>query len=716
MKKLYFFAAAATTLLAMNGCSDDRDFLSTEGKLMLTASFNNDVKVASRASLEEELSESTIVWISSEKGLVRKYEGLANVPVDGIKLLGGNYVAEAWAGDSLSASFDKKYYKGRAPFTITSGVTRVELKCNIANVVTSIKYDDAVDDVLSDYTFTIGHRRGSLTFEGRDDRKGYFMMPSTDKDLAWTLTGKTADGSTFTKEGVITEAKPATEYVVNVRYSAGADDPLGAGYLTIVVDDKTIDIEDNIEIVSAPTIQGVGYDIANNVNGQPGAVGKKSVYITGATTLKNVVVESADFTSIISGPDVDLMTATQNVLEALNNAGIEWTYNVDADQDISNLKLNFNAEYLDALASGEHSFKVTATDSNNKSTTATLTVNITDALVEPNEVAPDALTTYATSATITGTVLKDEVTGMGFDYRELGTTDWLHVDAIASRAAGTTFSAVLTGLKPGTTYEYRATATDFVNTAAKRFTTEQAVQLPNAGFEDWQVKTGRNATLIYKEGDQMFWDSGNHGSAKMSKNVTVPSSEHTHSGQYSAKLESQYVGVGVAGAFAAGNIFIGQFLGVESVTKGILGWGRQFTSRPKALRGYIKYTPQPVTHSKCDYISEGDMDQGIIYIALVDNSTMTYGSYSGWPQIVATKDPANYLFDKSKSNVIAYGEKIWTTATEGEAMVEFEIPLEYFRTDVKPSNIIVTCSASRYGDYYSGGPSIMYLDDFELVY
>lgn len=50
-------------------------------------------------------------------------------------------------------------------------------------------------------------------------------------------------------------------------------------------------------------------------------------------------------------------------------------------------------------------------------------------------------------------------------------------------------------------------------------------------------------------------------------------------------------------------------------------------------------------------------------------------------------------------------------------MIEFEIPIEYYKTDIKPSNIIVVASASRYGDYYTGGQSsTMWLDDLQLVY
>ena len=274
MRKLYIAGAVATGLMLTASCSDNHDYdLQGEGKLMLSASFSNDVKVASRATLEEELSESTIIWISSTKGLVRKYEGLQNLPADGIKLLGGNYVAEAWAGDSVSASFDAKYYKGRAPFTITSGTTRVELPCRIANVVASVDYSENLDGVLSDYTLTVGHSRGSLEFVGQEQRKGYFMMPSGSKNLNWTLSGKLADGSVFTKDGTIENVQPATEYVMHVTYTPSSSDNGGA-FINIVIDETTIDSEDEILITVAPDIMGTSFDIKQGITGQPGMFDK----------------------------------------------------------------------------------------------------------------------------------------------------------------------------------------------------------------------------------------------------------------------------------------------------------------------------------------------------------------------------------------------------------------------------------------------------------
>ncbi len=725
MRKIYIAGVLAAGLTLASACSDNHDYaLEGEGKVMLTASFSNDVKVASRATLEEELSSSTIIWISGSKGLVRKYEGLQNLPADGIKLLGGNYVAEAWAGDSLSASFDAKYYKGRAPFTITSGTTRVELPCRIANVVASVDYSDNIDGVLTDYTITVGHSRGSLDFVGKETRKGYFMMPSGSKNLTWSLKGKLADGSAFTKEGVIENVQSATEYVLHVTYTPSSSDNGGA-FINIVIDESTIDSEDEILITVAPKIVGTSFDIKQGITGQPGMFDKKSLYITASSALKNVVLDSPLLATTIGGNDIDLMTADASVCASLNAAGIEWNYVYNEADDISNMKINFNEEWLNAIPAGEYQMNVTATDALGKKSVVAMPITVTNAKAEAVEVSAAAPTTWATSAMIYGRLLDATATDGRLEYRKAGDSAWTAADTTLD---GVNLSAEITGLTPGTTYEYRVVCTGF-ESAPKTITTEANLQLPNTSFEDWQIKSGKNGNLIYAEGDEMFWDSGNHGSASLSKQVTTPDGTYTHSGQYSALLTSQKVALFGIGRFAAGNIFIGQYLKTDG-TDGILGWGRPFASRPKVLKGYVRYEPGTISYNDCDKKNlpekyqemeahKGQMDQGIIYIAILDDSNkMTASSTDNgkektWPIVVETK--SGQVFDVNRPNVIGYGQLI-VDATQGDGMIEFNIPIEYFKTDVKGTNIAITCSASRYGDYFCGGDSKMWIDDFELVY
>ena len=85
--------------------------------------------------------------------------------------------------------------------------------------------------------------------------------------------------------------------------------------------------------------------------------------------------------------------------------------------------------------------------------------------------------------------------------------------------------------------------------------------------------------------------------------------------------------------------------------------------------------------------------------------------------MVRTKDA--HLFKKDASNVIAYGELVLHNSTEGDDMIEFTIPIEYYESmkDQKVCYLLLVCSASKGGDYFAGGEgSTMYIDDFEFVY
>jgi len=707
MNKSYIIFASAILGAALAGCSDEKELNAGEGRLFLSTSVSSDVKVVSRAS-EDELNEKLIVWISSEKGLVRKYEGLNNVPADGIKLVGGGYVAEAWTGDSVSASWDAKYYKAYQPFTIAGGDVTVNLNCKIANVLASVNYEQAVDEVLSDYTLTVGHDRGELVFEGRDERKGYFMMPSTSKDLKWKLTGTKVTGESFTKEGTVKDVLPAHEYVLNVKYDPNPSS-VGGGYITIEIDDQAVVIEQNVVIVSAPAITGYGYDINSVQPGEPGKTPRKSVLVKAACALKSVIVSSEDLTPTIGGIDADLMNMEEVVKTELNTVGINYNYEYFPENEYSVMKIDFEETFLNTLNEGEHTFTFTATDVNDRTSSGTLRINITNASVE--SLPADEKEIYATSAKLRLNILKPEATNPVISYRMAGTENWTDVPATVS---GTSAEISLTGLTPGTAYQYRAACDGFVSSEIRQFTTEVAAQLENAGFEIWN--TSSSPYIIAADKSSIFWDSGNHGSATLGKNVTEPDSEVKHSGNYSAKLTSQFVGISFAGKFAAGNIFIGEFIRRDG-TDGVLGWGRPFTSRPSALKGYVKYEPANVTDTSADLpeVKEGDMDKGIIYIALVDG-TLEKDENTGkeYPVVIKTKASDRRLFKNTDANVIAYGERVFDSSTNG--MIEFNIPLEYYRTD-KPSYIVLVCSASKGGDFFAGGRgSTMNIDDFELIY
>ena len=704
----------------MTACHDENELSDGGARVYLNASVSSDIKLASRAGIDE-LKENTLIWISKkDKGLVKKFEGLSSLPANGLWLTTGEYVAEGWAGDSVPASFTDRYFTGYAPFTVSKGQsTGVNLNCKIANVVASVNYSEEIDEAISSYSLTVGHEGGELTFEGRDTRKGYFMMSSRSRDLQWTLNGTLPSGETFTRSGTIESPKRATEYTINVNYS-GSETTVGGGHFSIEIDETAIEVNHEVVIRLAPFIMGDNFDITKPFYAELGKVGDHAFFVNASAQLSSVIIDSRFFMEQcgLDGNDVDFIHMSDEVRRALESHGIETVHTYDPDLDVASLRVKFSAAFNNALPEGRYDFRIIATDVKPTSnrTEATFSLVVSNAPVKVEDPSPAGI--WTSQATLSGGIISAGASEYGFLYRAAASRadgDW---QKAVGEVSGNTVTATITGLTPGSRYEYKVYADDFISADIKSFTTDSEQQLPNAGFEEWN--TSSKTYLICTDASSMFWDSGNHGSSKMGKNVTQPDETVKHTGQRSIKMESQFVGIGTIGAFAAGNMFVGEFLGTENTTKGILGWGRPWTTRPKALKGYIKYSPQAITHVDSDNLPDvhsGDTDSGILYIALVDDSHKSYQSYKSYPWIVRTADPANWLFSKDKPNVIAYGERIFTEATAGDGMIEFEIPIEYYKTDIKPSNIIVVASASRYGDYYTGGQSsTMWLDDLQLVY
>ena len=357
--------------------------------------------------------------------------------------------------------------------------------------------------------------------------------------------------------------------------------------------------------------------------------------------------------------------------------------------------------FVKSLPSDEYTFTIQAVDMSGKDNTATLSIVVSDAIVVTEE--PERASIWARRATLLGTLVKATSEPLSFQYRQTGTDSWTSVPATLS---GSSLSAEVTGLTPGVTYEYQAVAGSQASVKTATFTTESATALPNSSFENWQTLSS-SAMVLYGPGEEMFWDSGNHGSATLSKNVTTPDETYKHSGRYSVKLQSQFVGVLGIGKFAAGNLFVGQYLRTDG-TDGVLSFGRPFTSRPTKLKGYIKYNPGTVDYSSTSELAKGATDIGSIYIAIGD-----------WSEPIEIRTKDKKLFDKNDEKIIAYGEWDLTGETQGTdgGLLEFEIPLDYRSLDRIPSYLVLVASASKYGDYFTGSSgSTMWIDDLELIY
>lgn len=379
MKRVLGTAVVSMVIgLAAVSCSDKDEIpdVSGEGKLTMTTVITDGSTQGVYETDTEVLAEKCVVFISSGKGLIRKYEGLDEVPGE-LWLKTGEYVAEAWTGDSVSASFDAKFYKGYQPFTIKKGEnTTVTLTCGIANVVASVKYDTEVADALSDYSIRIGHARGSLEFAGNETRKGYFMMPDGVTDLNWTLTGRTIDGKTFTKQGIIANVKRATEYRVNVKYTGNLPD-VGGVSINVIVDETEIMVNDEFVITTAPVVSGVDFNLDDTQQGVSGEMNPKMVYVSAASRLQSLVVHSEELETMGLMPNpIDFITITDADRDNLLKKGIKQIYQCDESKGEYNSVINFSSVFVNSLPAGEYSIDITATDVNGMTGRGVLSLSV----------------------------------------------------------------------------------------------------------------------------------------------------------------------------------------------------------------------------------------------------------------------------------------------------------------------------------------------------
>ena len=291
----------------------------------------------------------------------------------------------------------------------------------------------------------------------------------------------------------------------------------------------------------------------------------------------------------------------------------------------------------------------------------------------------------------------------GFEYRLAGSESWTKVPASMITHEGGSFKARLTGLTPLTSYEARAYSGEDYGDVIP-FTTQGTAQLPNSDFESWWLDG--KVWNPWAEGENPFWDTGNKGATTLGSSNTYPSDDTPTGTGRSACLSTKFVGIGIIGKLAAGNIFAGSYVRTDG-TNGILSFGRSWELRPTCLRGWMKYHSAPISSTTAGFEDlKGEPDTGIVWIALIDSDD---------PFEIRTNPNNRQLFDPEAPEVVAYGKMEWKEdVTE---WTRFEITLNYTSTSRVPRYLLCTGSASALGDYFTGGNgSVLMLDDFELLY
>ncbi|MDE7374712.1 MAG: PCMD domain-containing protein, partial [Odoribacter sp.] len=392
-----------------------------------------------------------------------------------------------------------------------------------------------------------------------------------------------------------------------------------------------------------------------------------------------------------------LTGTTAEVKTAVNGAGITWTPEDASDKQEAQIDFSGLANRLPL---GEYEFYVSVYDAACHLVSDTLRISV---MPDIDHIADEVnvMDVWAKFATIRGrwyTATRPE--GLALEYSADG-NQWTRATTLIFNEEAKTFSASLTGLEPATTYYYRTTSTESgASETIREFTTERAEQVPYLNFDIW-FKDGK--TWYLGEASNRIWDSGNQGANTVSeKNPTAP--DETDKVDLPGNKASAYLETkAIFGVMAAGNLYTGSYKETVGTKGARLNFGIPYTLRPTVLKGYYKYQPKPIDKTKSPYDHlMGKTDSCYIYVALFDwNDTFTVDNSINPPHLI------------DLSTALAFGEL--KTDRQMDAFEPFEIKIKYQDLTKRPTYILIVASASKYGDYFTGGVgSKLWIDEFEL--
>ena len=391
-------------------------------------------------------------------------------------------------------------------------------------------------------------------------------------------------------------------------------------------------------------------------------------------------------------------------------------------------------------------FKFTVTDNAGQETVITL--KYVKTVVSPITYNNDA-DLWANTASFTLSNIPADATSVSVQYRIKGQTTWNDANVTANEDgsrtakisptwtegtndAGLTIYTVdpKTGIFARKSYEYQLLA-DGATVASGEFTPKNnnGDVIPNAGMESWSTKSMKKIigstnvpypnAVKYEDatGTDKFWDSGNNGymtssgTDKLCTQATYPGMV----GDYCAQLAAKYAVI----AFAAGNLYTGDF--VMDGTVGYAQFGQPYTysARPAALK--LKYAAEigEINRVKNDPPVSTGIDKGRIFVCIVEWSDR-HAVQSGTSVDKTTFWDPETVSSLNEGKIIGYGSAYITESHTG-SMKDLELPIVYYeKTDKAPTSkytLVISTATSYLGDYLTGcDTNKLWVDDFKWVY
>lgn len=674
----------------------------------------------------------------ADGALIRRYTALDELPSP-LYLTAGDYSIRIEAGDpEANAAFlyttdeerlAKLYFFAEEPFSVTAHETLTqEIVVPAQNVGATTRFDpDAegtenakLSDVAIDVAAMTLADAASATSEAYDaaaadapklrfgtgTQTGYFLCPEGVTSLVWRFSATHSESGDLLKIGSIDNVEAGKLYKLTFNYSTLPDGLLG---ISVSVDESVETQNDQIIFKPQPELTGVGFDLAETQPYQEGST--VTFTCTGIVDLSSIVLDGV---TLYEDGAVQEGAAAGVTLTRVS--GTEVTIALDADwfaareTGFGSALFRIDSEYAYTYNYAKQGLIAAAT---------------ADCDLWANTAALKAVVTDASAADVR------------IRYRRQGAAEWAEAAAVKGSDGYTWTAATAAAWSEGTnanghtvytpdpdhaifaenTYEYQLLidGSTYGETAQFTPTTSQTIDgnFEDSGLSCW---TTSNSSASY-------WGSGNNTKLTLygTDALCTQSSYTGQTGAACAKLQA----CAPLSMLASGNIFTGTF--TIGSTDGTVAFGIPYDwqARPASLK--LKYHASIGTVNCTKYaskIASGDADQASIYVCIVDWTTrheVTSGYNS--PEGVWSPEEGNNPTDSDGNavgTIIGYGTYYPQGTTEGDAMVELEIPIYYYDKTTKPSanyTLVIACSTSRYGDWMNGSSkNTMYVDDFRWGY
>ena len=625
--------------------------------------------------------------------------------------VGDGYTLRATLGDSTASGWNAWFFKGESVFSVLPQQTvEVRAVCRMANVKVAVNYGDNVINDYVSYRTIVSNSRGRLDFDmEHKDEAGYMPVGPLTVDVELT----DGDGRIwYFRNGSQIEAYPGDFITLNLDTDEIPSQEIG---LIISIDRTTNDSTVNVELPSymlpkdAPLLipEAGGFDENGTLTMVEGTEPNANISFNAVSGLTGctMTVGSAYLSSLGWPQTLDFLSLSADEKNILERDGL--TYVVEEAGTMGAIDFSAVARkfaYSEDAGANAHSFTIKITDALGKTAEATFVITPRAASKSIAEISEGNVW----AARIENVVLSTEDGDPELLYPEVRAEggQWTRPSCTSTSVSGTTNTFTITGLTPGTGYSVRARYNNGASETVREVTTEEAQQVENAGFEDWDEweyyvnKSGlfwgddvyQTNYAPYLNDGSKWWDCNNSETTPGDRTNTGASYKSFPMVSYVAGREggksAQLMTIAISNT-ATSSTAPSPTVGFGKIFTGVYGGtqGRSFSSRPEQLSFWYKYAP-------CE------SDSFKAYIAVRNGDTVI-------------------------------GEGTLTSSASVSSWVQAVVDITYSRTDLKADTIYVEfVSGSDTGKWQYGvdivyggertanvhGGSTLTVDDIELIY